>query len=84
MRRKQRLCAPSYSGGLEINEIKRENRQLREQLAATNQQIDANNELVEYVERERSLSERRASAGILQKTKWALFGMDVDGTDRDD
>lgn len=60
--------------GLEINKIERENQQLRDQLAATNQRIDANNELVEYVEEELSYRE----AGLLTRSKWWLLGKKTD------
>lgn len=73
----------------EINEIKQELEtrdntidNLRNQLAATNRRVDQHQELVNYVREERNLErqraereERRAKAGILTKTKWALFGM---------
>lgn len=62
--------------------------ELRNELAAANQRIDAANELVEYVEEERTLSERREErerrkdqAGILTRAKWALVGMNLDDED---
>lgn len=58
---------------------------LQRQLASANQRIDAANELVEYVEHERTLAERRerreerrATAGLLTRTKWYFFGMSGD------
>ena len=51
---------------------------LQRQLAATNRRVDEHKELVEYVQEERSITQRRARAGILTKTKWALFGMSDD------
>lgn len=74
--------------GLDNADIAAENRRLKEQLAATNQRIDANNQLVEYVEEERdmrrsrrALAERRAKAGLWTRTKWWLWGMDDDEND---
>ena len=51
---------------------------LQRQLTATNRRVDEHKELVEYVQEERSITQRRARAGILTKTKWALFGMSDD------
>ena len=50
---------------------------LQRQLAATNQRIDVTNELVAAVEREQTLSEKKAKAGIVTRAKWAVFGMDL-------
>ena len=67
----------------EVDDLKNENKELRNQLAATNQRIDEVNDLVEYVDEQRSLErsreereERRAKAGILTRAKWYLVGMD--------
>ena len=46
--------------GLEYEDVENENERLRAQLAAANQRIDASNELVEYVEEERSIARQRA------------------------
>jgi uncharacterized protein involved in exopolysaccharide biosynthesis len=51
---------------------------LQRQLAATNRRVDEHKELVEYVQEERSITQRRARAGLWTKTKWALFGMSDD------
>lgn len=73
-----------------IADLKAENEQLRDQLAATNQRIDTTNELVEHVEeqrsiaaREQSITERRANAGVLTRTKWWLLGMET-GSESDE
>lgn len=49
---------------------------LQRQLAAANQRIDATNELVRYVDEERSLERKRREAGILRRARWWVFGMD--------
>lgn len=51
---------------------------LERQLRAANQRIDATNDLVEYVETERSVERRRREASAVQRAKWWLFGMDLD------
>lgn len=68
--------------GFEYDELERENRRLQRQLAATNRRVDEHKQLQEYVEGQQELErrrarreERRAHAGILTKTKWALMGM---------
>lgn len=67
----------------EVDNLRQENKQLRDQLAATNQRIDEVNDLVEYVDEQRTLEqsrerreERRAQAGVLTRAKWWLVGMD--------
>lgn len=49
--------------------------ELRNELAAANRRIDSANELVEYVEEERSLEQRRRQAGIVTRARWWLTGM---------
>lgn len=61
--------------GLEYEDIKNENERFRAQLAAANQRINASNELVEYVEEERSIARQRARAGVFTRMKWWLTGM---------
>ena len=51
---------------------------LQRQLAATNQRIDVTNELVAAVEREQTLHEKKARAGIVTRAKWWIVGMDDD------
>lgn len=52
--------------------------ELRNQLRNANQRIDASNELVRAVERERTLAERKAGAGALTRLKWWVTGMPED------
>jgi predicted transcriptional regulator len=70
--------------GLRYDDLETERDRLQRQLAAVNAREDDVTEIVEYVEEQRSLErrraereERRAKAGVLTKTKWALFGMGV-------
>lgn len=63
----------------EIDELETERDRLQRQLTATNQRVEEHQELVEYVEEERSLSKRRAHAGVLTRAKWWLTGMPEDG-----
>lgn len=50
----------------------------RDELAAAHSRIDTTNELVEYVEEERSLERKRRGASLTTRAKWWLFGMDTD------
>lgn len=61
-----------------IENLETENERLHRQLAATNKRVDQHQELVRTVERQQSLAERKARAGLLTKTKWVLFGMSDD------
>lgn len=49
---------------------------LRRQLKETRAREEEIGELVEYVETERSLQERKARAGLVTRAKWWAFGMD--------
>ena len=49
---------------------------LERQLMTANQRIDSANDLVRAVEREQSLEERRARAGLATRARWWLIGMD--------
>ena len=49
---------------------------LQRQLAAANRRIDVTNELVRAVEREQTLHEKKAKAGIVTRAKWWFVGMD--------
>lgn len=62
----------------ELHEAESRVHELRTKLEAANSRIDASNELVRAVEREQTLAERRAKAGLGTKLKWAVFGMDED------
>ena len=64
-----------------VEELERENQQLRNQLAAVNAHQEDVDELVEYVEEERALQreerERRRErerAPIWRRVRWAIFG----------
>lgn len=61
-----------------IEHLESENDRLQRQLVATNKRVDQHTELIRTVERQQSLAERKARAGLLTKTKWALFGMSDD------
>lgn len=61
--------------GLEYDDLENERDRLQRQLTATNKRQEEVTELVEYVERERSLSERKAQAGIVTRAKWLITGM---------
>lgn len=39
-----------------------------------NRRVDEHQELVQYVEEERTAERRRRQAGILTRSKWWLFG----------
>ena len=61
-----------------IDELKTERDRLERKLTAANDPQDDVGELVEYVETEKTLSERKAHAGITTRAKWWLFGMPED------
>lgn len=68
--------------GLEYEDVHTENERLRRELQAANRRVDEHQELVRYVETERSIQERReqrerrrAEAGVLKRAKWWLVGM---------
>jgi len=65
----------------EITSLEARNTDLTNQLAEANSRIDAANEVVEYVESERSASERYREAGLLGKVKYTVFGMNSDDSD---
>lgn len=49
---------------------------LRRQLAEVRSREDDVDEIVRYVEHERSIQERKARAGIVTRAKWFLTGME--------
>ena len=64
---------------------------LQRQLAATNRRVDQHQELVDYVEEQRSLERYRArreqmidQAGMLTRWKWRLTGVPVDEQDENE
>jgi uncharacterized protein involved in exopolysaccharide biosynthesis len=62
----------------QIESLEHRRDELRNQLAAANERIDASNDLVREVERERTLAERKAAAGALRRLKWWATGMPED------
>jgi chromosome segregation ATPase len=69
-----------------ITELQNRTRELEEELMATNRRIDDVNEIVAFAEEEREVVQarerrerEREAAGILTRSKWWLFGRDVDG-----
>ena len=63
----------------EIEELENENERLQRQLAATNRRVDQHQELVEYVQEERELQQRREErrdAPAWRRAKWWLLGRD--------
>lgn len=61
----------------EYDELQRENERLRNQLAATNSRQDDVDELVEYVEEERAIQQRREErrdAPVWRRAKWWVLG----------
>ena len=61
----------------EITSLEARNTDLTNQLAEANSRIDTTNEIVEYVENERTAQERYREAGLLGKVKYTVFGMDT-------
>ena len=65
----------------QVEELERENERLRQQLQATNSRQDDVGELVEYVEEEREIQQRRAErrdAPVWRRAKWWVFGRSSD------
>jgi chromosome segregation ATPase len=68
----------------EYDELRRENERLRDQLAATNARQDDVGDLVEYVEEERRIQQRReerSHAPAWRRAKWWLLGTPKDEPD---
>ena len=69
----------------EYDELRRENERLRRQLQAVNSRQDDVDELVEYVEEEREIQQRREerqSAPVWTRAKRWLFGYETDTSER--
>jgi metal-responsive CopG/Arc/MetJ family transcriptional regulator len=62
----------------ELSAARAERDDLRRQLAETNQRIETTNELVRKVDRQQTLEEKRAEAGIATRIRWWFSGMDRD------
>lgn len=61
----------------QVADLERENDRLRQQLAATNRRVDQHQELVRYVQEERSLAQeqsRRRKAPVWRRAKWWILG----------
>lgn len=61
-----------------VGELEHRVDELREQLAEANTRIDASNEVVRYVEEERSIEARRRQAGVLTRARWWISGMPIE------
>lgn len=61
-----------------IDHLEAERDDLQRQLREVRSREDDVDEIVEYVETQQSIERRRASAGVAERAKWWLFGMDVD------
>lgn len=59
-----------------IEELEIERERLQNEKRQILKQREEHTELVRQVERERTLAERKAQAGLGQRIKWAVFGMD--------
>lgn len=62
--------------GAQIERLQEENQRLHNERNTILNAREENTELVEYVEEERSMTKRKAQAGILTRGKWWLMGMD--------
>jgi Arc/MetJ-type ribon-helix-helix transcriptional regulator len=65
-----------------VDSLETENDRLRRELRAANARQEDVGELVEYVEREKSMQERREErrdAPIWRRAKWWLFGRNSEG-----
>ena len=65
----------------QIDELEREIERVHREKRLILEQREEHTELVNTVERQQSLAERKARAGLLTKTKWALFGMKDEESD---
>jgi len=68
----------------EREDLKARLEDLRRQLATVRSRENDVDELVEYVETERSIQERRARAGLMTRLRWFVSGMDDVDDDRPD
>lgn len=59
----------------EIKELEREIERVHREKRLVLEQREEHTELVDTVERQQSLAERKASAGVLTRAKWWLVGM---------
>jgi vacuolar-type H+-ATPase subunit I/STV1 len=61
----------------EVDDFRREVDRLRNEKRALIDDREERAELVEYVEREKSLQEERLEASAVERAKWWLFGRDA-------
>lgn len=64
--------------GLEYDEIERDRDRLERQYRQLIERQEERQELVRYVEQERTLEEKRRRAGVVTRAKWWLRGMPDD------
>lgn len=64
--------------GLEYDELERDRDRLERQYRQLIERQEEHQELVEYVETERTIEERRRRAGVVTRAKWWLRGMPDD------
>lgn len=62
----------------EVDRLETELERVRTEKRLILEEREEHQELVRVVEREQSLEERRAQAGLAQRARWWLFGMDDD------
>lgn len=67
--------------GLDADELEAERDRLERQYRQLIEQRDEHEALVEYVEQEKTLEERRRRAGLAKRAKWWLVGMPDDEDD---
>jgi len=62
----------------EYEELQQQLQQERNKTKQVLEQRDENRELVKYVQDERTMEQKWREAGIGQRLKWRIFGMDTD------
>lgn len=62
----------------EVKHARAKRDELREKLTATAQSVEASNELVEKVERNQTIQEKRAQAGFVTRLKYWWGGMEIE------
>lgn len=62
----------------EVEHLEAKRDDLRRQLQEVRAREDDVDELVNYVDEQRSIERRQAEAGLVDRARWWLFGMDVD------
>lgn len=65
----------------EVDELQTEVDRLQRELQAANRRVDEHQELVRYVEDERTAEQRRRKAGLFTRSRWFLFGQPDEGDD---